>query len=211
MNNIAHFSLGNYVARIFSTLPTYLMPLIIIAVLTTEASAYFYIPLSISGILAMVAGSVSFSLLAEGSYEPAMLRSQVIKAIKFMPLLLIPGIIILFLFGKPMLSLFGADYAQNSLHLLWLFGLSWLPASLNALYVTIIRVQKRIKPLIYISALVSISTIVLSYLLMNWIGLIGVGIAWLSAQTIVALVVGPLMLRMAGISLSELLKPRRAR
>jgi O-antigen/teichoic acid export membrane protein len=209
VNEMAHFSVGNYVASIFSALPMYIMPLIIIAVLTTESSAYFYIPFTVASILGMVASSTGFSLLAEGSYEPAQLRSQVIKAAKFILLFLIPGVVLLFFLSNPILSLFGADYAQNSLWLLRLFAIGYLPVTITTLYLTIIRVQKRIKPLIYVSGFIAVFTIVAGYLLMNSLGLIGVGIAWLSAQTIVALVVAPIMLKMAGISMKEALRLKK--
>lgn len=206
VNDMAHFSLGNYIASTFSALPMYVMPLIIIAVLTAEASAYFYIPFSISGILGMVAGSTSFSLLAEGSYEPATLRNQTIKAAKFISLFIVPGIIILLIFGELILSLFGVDYVQNSLWLLRLFALGWLPFIIITLYTTTLRVQKRVKPLIYLWAFFAVSTTVASYWLMKWLGIIGVGIAWVSVLGIVALAVGPMLLKMVGISVGSLFR-----
>ena len=208
VNDMAHFSFGNYIATGFNALPMQIMPLIIISVLTVESSAYFFIAYSVGTILFMIPGSTGFSLLAEGSYEPAKLRSQVIKAMKFVLLLLIPGIIILFLFGELILSLFSAEYAQNSLGLLWLFALSAIPYTINILYININRVQMKVKPLIYVYAFIAVFTIGVSYSLMNWVGLIGIGIAWLSAQGIIALIVGPMMLKRAGISLGGLLKVR---
>ncbi len=204
LREMARFSLGNYLAGMFGALPQHVLPLIIIAVLTTESSAYFYIPFSIAGILGMVVGSTSFSLLAEGSHDPSSLRRQVIKAAKFMLLFIVPGIIILVVFGEPILSLFGADYAQNSLWLLRLFAISWLPYAVFALYATILRVQNKVKALIYLWVFTSVFTLAGSYLLMTWLGLIGIGIAFLSAQVIVAMMTGPMILRMAGIPLRSL-------
>lgn len=204
VNDMARFSFGNYAANILGALPTYILPLIIIAVLTTESSAYFYIPFALIGILGMATEGATFSLLAEGSHEPTRLRSQTIKAAKFISLFLVPGIVILFVFGDPILSIFGVAYAQNSLALLRLFAISCIPWTIIYLYTTVIRVQMRVKPLIYLYAFFAVFIIVVSYWLMKWLGLIGVGIAWLSAQSILAMVTGVLMLKMAGISLKSI-------
>jgi O-antigen/teichoic acid export membrane protein len=206
VNDIAHFSFGNYIANILGALPTYILPLIIIAVLTTESSAYFYIPFALIGILGTATEGATFSLLAEGSHKPARLRSQTIKAVKFISLFLVPGIVIMFVFGDPILSIFGVDYAQNSLTLLRLFTFSCIPWAIINLYTTIVRVQMRVKPLIYLWAFFAVFTIVVSYWLMKWLGLIGVGIAWLSAQSILAMVTGVLILKMARISLKSILE-----
>ncbi|MFC1928295.1 lipopolysaccharide biosynthesis protein [Chloroflexota bacterium] len=206
VKKMSRFSLGNYVARSLEALPIRIMPLLVIGILTVESSAYFYIAFSLSSILGMIAGSTSKSLFAEGSYQPGLLRSQMLKAVKFISTFLIPGILILFFIGDKFLALFGNEYTQNSFWLLRFLALSWLPATINMLYISIIRVRMKIKPLIYIYAFTAIFIIGISYLLMNWIGLIGVGIAWLLTQSLVAMVVGPVMLKMAGISAKSLLR-----
>lgn len=210
INDMARFSFGNYIANVFGALPTYTLPLIIISVLNTEASAFFYIPFSLISVLGMVTESATSSLLAEGSYEPEKLRKQGIKAMKFISMFLIPGVAILCIFGGPILSLFGADYVQNSLGLLRLLAISCIPWAVLNLYTTVLRVQLRVKPLIYLWGCFAVFTIAVSYWLMKWVGLNGVGIAWLSAQGVLAVVAGLKMLNMARISLRRLPKIQAA-
>ncbi len=64
----------------------------------------------------------------------------------------------------------------------------------------------KIKPLIYVYAFTAAFTIGASYFLMEQVGLVGVGIAWLLARGIVALVVVPVMLKMPGISVKGIIK-----
>lgn len=196
IGELARFSAANYISRLLIMIPMNWMPLIIIAVLSEEASAYFYIPFSIANLLSFITGSVRTSFFAEASNEPSQLRQQVIKATKFIYLLLIPMVVILFAFGRPILSLYDAGYIENSLHLLWLFAVSGLFNAVVAIYGTILRVQLKIRQLVYISAFSATLTLLLSYFMMKWLGLIGVGIARVSSEAIVAAIVGFMILKM---------------
>lgn len=199
VSGLARFSAGNYVSRLLTMIPNNWMPLIIIAVLSEEASAYFYIPFSFAGILGMIPGAVALSLLAETSNDPSRLRQQVITAAKFIFLLMIPLLVLIILFGRPLLSLYGTDYADNSYSLLWLFSLSWLLNSAVTIYSTILRHYLKVKQLVFISAFYTTSILVVSYVMMKWLGLIGVGIAWISVQSVLFLVLGFKLLKMARI------------
>jgi O-antigen/teichoic acid export membrane protein len=88
-----HYSSGNYIANIFFYLPNAILPLLVINVLGAETNAYFYVAWAIPGLLLVVPLATSTSLLAEGSYFPEELRKNVIKAFKFIFILLIPSII----------------------------------------------------------------------------------------------------------------------
>jgi len=198
--DISRFSATNYVASIFGSLPVSLMPLIIISVLTPEAGAYFNVPWSIASVLGMATIGVTSSLLAEGSYDQVNLGKQVIKALKFNFFFIFPGIAIIAVLGKFILSMYGTDYAINSLRLLWLFAIMYIPQSIIMLYLTVARIQMKIKGIILTDAVLAILTIGISYPLMKAVGLIGVGIAFLSAQMVVAMVVGLVMLKMVEIS-----------
>ena len=128
-------------------------------------------------------------MLAECSYGED-LRFNVLRAVKFISLLLLSTIIFIFLFGNYLLLIFGNQYAKNSLEVLRILALASIPYSVNALYASIKRIKKEIKPLIYMYAGISILTIVISYLLMQSIEIIGVGIAWVLANGFVAIFIG---------------------
>lgn len=203
--DMTRFSLGNYLASIINMTPQYVMPLIIIAVLGEEANAYIFIPFSIAGVLSMVIGSVSQSLLAESSHDRAALRSQIIKAAKLILVFLVPGITLILVLARPLLSLFGAEYAQNSVLPLYFFALMSIPHTIAMIYVNTMWAQMKVRPVIYLSIFNALFIIGMSYWLMNRVGLIGVGIAWLSDYAIVAIVLMPKLLKLAGIPLRNLL------
>jgi len=184
-----HISFGNYIAENFAAIPASVLPLMIVNVLNPEMNAYFFVALAISNILIMIPVAVNSSLFVEGSYAPDKFRNNVIKALKFTLLLVIPMTLGIFIFGDKLLLLFGKTYAGNGFYVLCILVLSVIPFTINKVYMTIKNTQLKVKPIIYLNALISILTIAISYLLMVKIGLVGVAIGYTLAQGIGAIVV----------------------
>jgi O-antigen/teichoic acid export membrane protein len=184
-----HISSGNYIAENFGAIPNSVLPLMIINALNPELNAYFFMALAISNIVITVPVAVNSSLFVEGSYAPKQFRNNVIKSIKFTFLLIVPMILGIFMFGDKLLLLFGKAYAENGFYVLCILVLSVIPFTINKLYMTIKNVQLKVKPIIYLNALISVLTIVISYALMIKIGLIGVAIGYTLGKGIGAVVV----------------------
>ena len=195
IKDMFHISSGNYIGENFAVIPASVLPLMIINVLTPEMNAYFFIALAISNILITVPVAINNSLFVEGSYLPEQFRNNVIKAIKFTFLLIIPAILGIFMFGDKLLLLFGKAYSENGFYVLCILVLSVIPFTINKLYMTIKNVQLKVKPIISLNALIAILTIVISYVLMIKIGLIGVAIGYTLSQGMGAVVVLALVKR----------------
>ena len=142
----------------------------------------------------MISYGTSFVMLAEGSYQPQRWRGGIIRAMKFTFLLLIPTIILIFLFGEPILSLFGEEYSKNAFGLLCILALSGIPLTLNTLYITIERVRGQVGTVMAIYGFIAIFTVGVGYLLMRDHNLVGIGIAWILSQGIVSLYIGLTMM-----------------
>ena len=163
-----------------------ILPLINVNVLGAAMTAYFYITLRIASVLYMIPAAVSMSLLAEGSYTTENLRGTIIKAIKFTFTILIPSMILLFFFGDKILTLFGKEYSKNALELTHIMILSSIPISVCSLYLSLKRIQKNVKAIVYTTASISLLVIGLSYILMEQMGLVGVGLAWFTGWSVVS-------------------------
>jgi O-antigen/teichoic acid export membrane protein len=161
----------------------------VVNILSAEQNAYFYIGWMIAGLLFAIPLAVSTSLFAEGSHFEDKLKENVIRSLKFTYLLLVPAVIVLVLVGKWLLLAFGQSYSANALHLLWVLSLSSLPSALSYIYTGILQVTGRIKELIAIWGFIALGTLLVSYLVMPVTGIVGIGYAWLGAQTIVAIYV----------------------
>jgi O-antigen/teichoic acid export membrane protein len=180
------YSSGNYLANLFMVSPAFILPLMVVNMLGAEQNAYFYIGWMMATLLFAIPQAVSQSLFAEGSHFGDKLRENVIRSLKFTLLLLVPAVIVLILAGKWLLLAFGQSYSLNALHLLWVLSLSSLPLALTYIYTGILRVTGRIKELVAIWGFIALSVLLASYLIMPVTGIIGIGYAWLGAQTIVA-------------------------
>jgi len=189
VSGMVHFSLANYVVALFRTVPVYVFPLMVISLLGAEMNAYFYISWSIAMVLSAIPMATSLSLFSEGSFDEAKLGQEVRRSLKLTFLLLVPAIIIIFLVGDKILLLFGEAYSENATKLLWLLALSTLPASLNRIFFSIKRVEMRMKVVVGLGGFIVVTTLALSYVLLPWVGIIGVGLARLVSEGIVALVV----------------------
>lgn len=190
LSKMIHFSLGNYIATLFEVLPSFLLPILVINILGAELNAYYYIAWSFSTILLMVPKASAMSLFAEGLYFNDDIHANFFKTLKFVFILTIPLILGVFLFGNYMLSTFGRGYSENALGMLEIFAVATIPSSLNIVYLSIKRINKKMNSVILINFVLALITIVGSYLLMQKIGLFGIGTAWLLANVVVNLLIG---------------------
>jgi O-antigen/teichoic acid export membrane protein len=197
VNDMLHFSLGNYLGNILSGAPTYVLPLMVVNILGAEPNAYFYMAYAIAAVLFMIPVAISQSLFAEGSHSPEKLRIDAIRAAKFTAIILTPLMIIILLVGDKLLLIFGQEYSQNASDVLRILSLSSIPLAFNALYVATKRVRSEIKPIIYTFLAITILTLGMSYSLMMLFGLTGVALGWTLSQTIVALGIGAILINKA--------------
>lgn len=188
--DIFHFSFGNYLAKTFEDIPGLVLPIMVINIMGAQANAYFFIAWQVSTLLIMVSRWTAMSLLAEGAHNQKELQKNTRKAAKFIFLILVPAIIVILVFGRYILWIFGEDYAIHSAGILSLLVLGSMPFAFNALYSAIKRVQKETKPVIYVYGTITILTLVGSYFLMQIVGLTGIAVAWTVANGVVAVIAG---------------------
>ena len=185
-----HFSFANYTAGMAGMLPGVVLPIMILNLSSAEETAYFYIALTIARILYVVPRGVTTSLLAEGSHSRIQFRRDVMRAARLIIPLVLMGIVLIFLFGEFILSLFGVGFAKGALDLLRLLALSAFFITINTMYSTVLMVEKKLTPIILLSVLGTSGVIGIGYLLAEPMGLIGIGIGWLLGKGIVSLTIG---------------------
>ncbi|MCE5214164.1 MAG: oligosaccharide flippase family protein [Methanobacterium sp.] len=172
-----HFSAGNYFFSLFITIPIYLLPILVLNVLGSNQTAYYYIAYTIASFLFMVSAAFSTSLFVEGSHGES-LRKNTIKSLLAIFSILVPLALFIFVFGGYILGLFGKDYTEG-LELLRVMIISSFFYSICQVYFSIEKVRKNIKDLIIISFLIFALLVGLSYFLMVKFGILGVGYAWI--------------------------------
>ncbi|MDO9334317.1 MAG: oligosaccharide flippase family protein [Dehalococcoidales bacterium] len=195
VGEMLRFSFANYIANIFWMIPQLVLPIMVVNLLGAEQNAYFYIGWSTAGIVFMIPTATSLSLLAEASHDEKKLNQEMKRSLKLILLLLVPAIIVLLLLGDTILLFFGRAYSEKAPELLWILAVSALPLSLNHVYFTIRRVEKKMQSVIWLTAFIAIATLVSSYFLLPVMGIKGAGIGWLIGQGTAALLTFPYLWR----------------
>jgi O-antigen/teichoic acid export membrane protein len=176
------FSLANYISSITWSIPLVILPLMVVNILGVEQNAYFYIGWSVASIIFMIPAGTAQALFAEGSRDGESLERQVRKSLKISLVLVIPALIVLVALGDKILWLFGREYSQNTTRLVWVIAPSVIPMSVNFIYLSIRRVQKKMKSVVILTAFMAAVTLGLSYILLPVMGILGAGVAWLTGQ-----------------------------
>ena len=189
VKNIWKYSMGNYFVSIVAATPSFILPIMIVNILSGEQNAYFYVAWTIAAITFSIPGAASQSLFAEGAHFEDELSINARKALRFSLVLLVPVIILLVVLGKWLLLAFGSSYSSNGLTLLWILGGSSIFVGINSVYYTILQVQHRIRELLVLRGLITLVVLVTSAFVMRAIGIVGTGYAWLGAQALVSIYV----------------------
>ena len=175
------FSLGNYAANSIGAAGALLLPILILNVAGRTAAAsvaYYYIGSIVAGLLNIIPSGVFTSFYAEASQKNANRPVDERRAILLSVGLLLPGIGVLWFFSQHMLTWFGNPaYASGAVGVLHVLIFGSIPAFLNTLLATRIRVRKRSAPLIVGSAISTVVILGLGVLLLERYGIEGLAIA----------------------------------
>jgi O-antigen/teichoic acid export membrane protein len=181
------FSLGNYIAGFIGGLPVMVLPILITNSIGAKFSAYFYLDMMIANLLYIIPIATSQSLFAEGSYSERELKVQLKKAIKIISLILIPAILVTFLFGKYILLAFGKEYSSEGVIFLQILAISGIFLSINYIGNSIFYIKHRIKLVILVNLLGASIILSLSIVLIHQ-NLLGIGVGWMLGQGIISVI-----------------------
>lgn len=188
IKTMAKFSIESYIAGIFYNIPKFIFPIIIVNLLSNESAGYYFIAMTIAGMLYGVPEAVMGPFLAESS-DKEKFWNNVNKAIKFDMYLLIPGLLLLTIFGKFLLNLFNPSYAVHSFNTLIILAAVSIPLSLINTFNMIRSSQKRVISAIKVEFAIATITIILSLYLMRIWNIEGIAISYLVANTIIAITI----------------------
>jgi len=196
LREIGNYSAVNYVSTFILQITPLIFPLMVINILGSEMNAYFAMSWTIVATAQVIPISLFNSFLAESVTEKKLNKENFKKVLVLMLELLIPVTILMILLSSFVLSVFGSSYSEQGTPLVRIMALSTIPWGIIYLFVTVERYKKSSLRIICATLASAVLSIGMGYLLMlNW-GLIGIGIGYLTGQTIVAIIVGILMWRM---------------
>lgn len=194
VRSVARFSAGNHVSQLLAGLPDAVMPVIVLQLAGSQASAFFYAPRTIILALRQVAISIANALTAEGAAAEVGLERLTRRAAIFAGAVFVPIVVLLLVAAGPILSMFGSEYAENGDSLLRYMALGVFPLAFTMLYMAVARVRQQVARLVALGAVWSTASLGVSFALIPGLGITGAGIAWLAAQVLVAVFAGVMSL-----------------
>jgi O-antigen/teichoic acid export membrane protein len=186
VRDVASFVRADYAGTVFLLTAVFGLPLVVFARLGPEAAAVYGITWQIAYALYLIVNGMGQSLVAHVAADPDRLeparRSMICKAMA----LLLPAVLVIAVAAYPLLSLFGAHYADEGSLLLALLALSAVPNAITWSAVWAARVRRDGRVLFGLPAAVATVVIAASWFLMPVMGVVGTGVAWLGAQSVAA-------------------------
>ena len=181
------YSFANYITGFMFNMPSLVLPVIILNVLSAKYAAYYYIASMIQNILLIVPMATAQALLTEGSYNETGLKKHVKKAIGTILVILIPATAMIVFAGNVLLQVFGKSYASESFQFLQLYSVSTIFTALILVSNAIMNVKHQVKLLVISNIIASVLTLWLSYAFISE-KLVGIGWGWTLGQAIAGLV-----------------------
>ncbi len=184
---LARFVRADYAGAVFWQSALFGLPVLVLARLGAADAAVYGIVWTIGQALYSVASSMGQSMVAHSSASDASAVEAARRATVRRALTLVAPVVVVLVAGAPLvLSIFGEHYAAGGSVTLMLLALSAVPNVITASTVNAARVRQRMGVLFGVPATIAMIVIAMSWLLMPYLGVVAVGIAWLSAQTLVA-------------------------
>jgi O-antigen/teichoic acid export membrane protein len=180
----------HYFINIGALAPTYLLPVLVTVRLSAADNAYYYIAWMVSSFFLIVSSAVAVSLFAEGSHVAENILRKVRSSTIIIALFLGPAMVISFLGGRYILLLFGPDYVEHALLLLMITTVAAVPDAVTNIYVSVLRVQKRLRYAALFNMSMSLLSLILTWILLPMLGITGAGWAFLISRLAGSLLVG---------------------
>jgi O-antigen/teichoic acid export membrane protein len=183
-SSFASYSLVNYAADQFQRAPDTVLPLIVIQQFGPGAGAYFFVVWTLGRSIAAWAGSIAESLFAEGAHDRAGAAAHTRRSVK-LGLLLAGGLTAAaMLSGRLILGVYGQEYIEQGVTLLYFVALSGIPGVLLSIFINFLRINDRLRAVSVIMAVNAGCGMLLGVAMMQF-GFAGLGLGWLIAQTLV--------------------------
>lgn len=170
------YSFNNYLGTLLASIPSQLMPLIIIQRLGAAEAAYFAMGMTMANLLYVAPSSVAQSLLAESAHQPQRRAEHVRRAVKMLAIILVPAVALAMLIAPYLLGIFGPQYAHGSTTLFQILAVATFFVAVGSVCNTILNIEHRSGGIVLARFVLLAVTLVLTFVLIP-MGLVGVGIA----------------------------------
>jgi O-antigen/teichoic acid export membrane protein len=186
---------AQYTALLTGVFMPALLSLIVIQRLGAVANAHYFLPNMIASGLGLFCWSIVRSFLVEASHEPDQLRSHANSAMRTMIVVLVPSVVLGYIFAPEYLRIFGASYSTQGTTLMRMLLLSLIGTTVMVFYSTFAWLDKRVWWMTVRNLGSSLVQLVLVFVLIGHFGIEAIGIAALVNAAITFVVFLPISIR----------------
>jgi O-antigen/teichoic acid export membrane protein len=187
--NVVRYVAGDYVGGLCWLASTTLVPIMVFERAGAAANAYFALSWAMVLPLYTIGANMGSSLVVSAVFERARLKALSYRMLLQTLVLVVPLATVLIIGAPYVLRVFGEGYAANGTPVLRLLAVATIPGTVNILYISVARVQRRMSRVAMVFAGQSLLVLGLAWLLVSPFGVAGVGLAWVVSQLVVAVVV----------------------
>jgi O-antigen/teichoic acid export membrane protein/aminoglycoside phosphotransferase len=179
----------DYLGALATIISVNFLPVIVTTLAGATANAYFYLSWTIANSLYLISSSMGSSLVVEAAKDQRKLGAYSYGVFLQAARLVVPAAVVVLIGAPYILSIFGKSYSVQGALLLRLLALSAIPNIFNAVFINVSRVRRRMRAVVITLGCLCVLLITFSVIGLKLYGIVGVGIAWVISQSIVALIV----------------------
>jgi O-antigen/teichoic acid export membrane protein len=189
--HVARFASVDYAGLLFSQITGNFIPLLVMSTLGATANGSFYIAGIITSGAVTVGLNFSTGLMVEGSASPERLAQLVRGVLRRCVLTMVPGTIVLILAARLIARIYGAADSVHTATLLQVLAISLFPCSIQGIAFSIDRIHGKPSRAALGQLALCVMSLGGSWLLLGRYGVLGVAIACVGADIVVALARAP--------------------
>ncbi len=183
---VIQYAGSDFLGALFWLGATTLLPVMVTQAAGSKANAYFFLDWQIAYVLHLLSSNMGSSLIVEASTNQSKL-GEYSRRVILQLVLLVGSAALVVIIGAPLiLRIFGQDYSIEGTGSLRLLALAAIPNIVTSVYVSISRVQRKMRRVVFTLGVLCTLVLSLSSYLLPRFGIEGAGIAWLGSQLVVA-------------------------
>ena len=170
---------AQYASLLSNTFLPAIVTLIVIQRLGATANAHYYLPAMISTNLGLFCWGIVRSFLVEATSEPGALRRHANSTIRALAVVLLPSVILGYIFAPTFLRIFGNSYATHGTTLMRMLLISLLGSTVSVFYSAFAWLDQKVWWMTARTVASSIIYLVMVYTLIGRLGINAIGVATL--------------------------------
>jgi O-antigen/teichoic acid export membrane protein len=181
-SSIIRFAIGDAAGGLFTQAWTYLLPVVVTAILSPSLNALYFTSFLFSSTIDQVAANYASPLIVEGAHAPEDIAILIRVVLKRIYVIILPTITLLIFICPWLLHAFGEKYVSAE-PVMRLLLIACLPKAISTVYYAYCRVQRTTHKSAAMQAYVCVTTLSAVVLLAHPFGLVGVGLAIVAVQS----------------------------